>query len=267
MEYAGIGKSATRCNRVADNARKPFELTFSRPKDTTTTDTGQIGFTQIPNFVIRDSSLSIGARLLIAVLKSYAWNGSTCYPGQERLAAELGVSSRTIRRLLCELRDAGLLIIQRGEGRRTNTYVLMFENEETNRKKLTRNNGTATSMHQDMSVLEINKENKTKTGNKKKNNNVGSKDETTLRLSSAGVKEPTASLLAAQPHISLEYVEAHLTYGRLRGDDLPLIIHRMQNNDDPPSKKAIKSLLDREYQRNPDSEASRRRFLKGWQDA
>src|SRR3990172_11691668 len=62
------------------------------------------GFTQLPRYVLKDKRLSFGARLTYAVLLSYAWQENSCFPGQERMAGDLGTSGRSIRRFLQELK-------------------------------------------------------------------------------------------------------------------------------------------------------------------
>jgi hypothetical protein len=82
------------------------------------------GFVQIPTQILRAAHLSSGARLLYAILLSYRGR-SGIYPGQARLAADLGVTStRTIRRLLTELAAAGYLTWVRAGRGQTNRYHL-----------------------------------------------------------------------------------------------------------------------------------------------
>lgn len=84
----------------------------------------QRGFTQVPNFLLSSKRLSASAKLAYAMLLSYAWHADFCFPGQERLAADLGVTDRSIRSHIKELEEAGLLrIVRRGLGR-TNVYEL-----------------------------------------------------------------------------------------------------------------------------------------------
>jgi hypothetical protein len=84
------------------------------------------GFTQIPNFVLREPTLSLGAKLTYAMFLSYAWNNNFCYPGQEKLAHDMGTTDRSVRTYLNELKDRGLLEVkQRGLGK-TNLYKLNF---------------------------------------------------------------------------------------------------------------------------------------------
>jgi hypothetical protein len=83
------------------------------------------GFTQIPNYVLRDGSLSLGARLIYTMLLSYAWQEKKCFPGQAKLATDLGVDERSVRRYLAELRESGYVDWkQRGLGK-TNVYYIL----------------------------------------------------------------------------------------------------------------------------------------------
>jgi hypothetical protein len=67
------------------------------------------GFTQIPNAILWSRKLSPQAKIAYAILLSYAWARRHCFPGQERVAAHLGVTPRTVQRMFVELRDAGLV--------------------------------------------------------------------------------------------------------------------------------------------------------------
>ena len=42
------------------------------------------GFTQLPNFILRDPKISIGAKTAYSLLLSYAWHNDLCFPGQDR---------------------------------------------------------------------------------------------------------------------------------------------------------------------------------------
>src|SRR5437870_6359977 len=71
------------------------------------------GFTQVPNFLLRSDKLSAGDKLAFAMLLSYAWQNDYCFPGQERLAKDMGLDERSVRRHLKSLQAIGLLAIQR----------------------------------------------------------------------------------------------------------------------------------------------------------
>lgn len=83
-----------------------------------------MGFTQIPNFLLKSKKLSSGDKITFAMLLSYAWQNDFCFPGQTKLAADMGITERSVRTHLKALEAHGLLaIIQRGQGK-TNIYEL-----------------------------------------------------------------------------------------------------------------------------------------------
>ena len=87
-------------------------------------ETLRAGFTQIPNAILRHRGISPGAKLTYMVLLSYAWQEGSCFPGQPRMAEDMGVTDRSVRTYLRELEAVGLLITkQRGFGK-TNLYFL-----------------------------------------------------------------------------------------------------------------------------------------------
>src|SRR5712691_9861563 len=54
------------------------------------------GFTQVPNFLLKSNKLSAGDKMTFAMLLSYAWKNDFCFPGQERLAQDMGLSDRSV---------------------------------------------------------------------------------------------------------------------------------------------------------------------------
>lgn len=92
----------------------------------------QRGFTQVPNHVLRSDKVSPGAKLAYAMLLSYAWQNDYCFPGQDRLARDMGAGVRSVVRYIQELEaNAFVSIKKRGQGR-PNLYEL---NLTTNRSK------------------------------------------------------------------------------------------------------------------------------------
>ena len=86
----------------------------------------RLGFTQVPNFILTNPDISVGAKLAYAMLLKYAWYDDACYPGQAKLAVDMGSGERSVRRYLEELEKANLLeIAQRGLGK-TNLYRLFL---------------------------------------------------------------------------------------------------------------------------------------------
>ena len=90
------------------------------------------GFTQLPRYVLRDKRLSFGARLTYAVLLSYAWQEERCFPGQKRMAQDLGTSDRSIRTFLKELKRRGYVDWkQQGLNKPNIYYILDYHPLET----------------------------------------------------------------------------------------------------------------------------------------
>ncbi len=83
------------------------------------------GFTQLPNYILRDTRLSFGARLTFAVLLSYAWQEGSCFPGQARMASDLGTTDRSIRTFLTELKAGGFIDWERQGLNRPNIYYIL----------------------------------------------------------------------------------------------------------------------------------------------
>ncbi len=67
------------------------------------------GFTVIPNYVLRNPLTSLGARMTFTLLLSYAWQEGSCFPGQKRLARDLGIKERMVRYYLTELQKSGFI--------------------------------------------------------------------------------------------------------------------------------------------------------------
>jgi Helix-turn-helix domain len=84
------------------------------------------GFTQVPNFLFMKSGLSMGGIVVYSKFLSYAWHNDFCFPGQQRLAEDLGMSIGSINTFIKELEAASLIeITRRGQGK-TNVYKINF---------------------------------------------------------------------------------------------------------------------------------------------
>ena len=82
------------------------------------------GFTQVPNFLLKSKTLSAGDKMTFAMLLSYAWQNDFSFPGQRRLAEDLGLTDRSVRTHLQSLEKHGLLDIKRRGLGKTNIYIL-----------------------------------------------------------------------------------------------------------------------------------------------
>lgn len=78
-------------------------MTASSPIEVTT----GWNFVQIPADLLKDSSLSIGARFLFSLLACFANSDKKAWPSEETLAEHVGVTTRTVRNYLNELKEHG----------------------------------------------------------------------------------------------------------------------------------------------------------------
>jgi hypothetical protein len=86
----------------------------------------QGGFTQVPNFILENPDLSVGAKVIYAMFLRYAWHNDKCFPGQARLAEDIGMSIGRVNQFIKELEAAELIeIMKRGQGK-TNLYTIKF---------------------------------------------------------------------------------------------------------------------------------------------
>jgi hypothetical protein len=82
------------------------------------------GFVLLPRTLLHAPGLSRDAKLLYAVLLSYAWQAGSCFPGYERLQADLQCSVNSVTKWMQELERAGLVTRRkRGQGK-TTRYTL-----------------------------------------------------------------------------------------------------------------------------------------------
>lgn len=105
--------------RIGDIARKRVEHIVVE------NELLRAGFAAFPYLVMRDKSLSPGARLTYAFLLMYAWQEGSCFTKQAIMSETMGVSSRQLQRYLYELREAAYIRITREDKRFNNTYILL----------------------------------------------------------------------------------------------------------------------------------------------
>lgn len=84
------------------------------------------GFTQVPNFILKHGDLSLGAKVTYSMFLQYAWNNNSCFPGQDRLAADMGITQGRVSQFIKELQEAGLIEIPRRGLGKTNLYKVKF---------------------------------------------------------------------------------------------------------------------------------------------
>ena len=84
----------------------------------------QRGWTGVPNFILESKEISVGAKLTYAMLLKYAREMDECFPGQERLAKDMGNGVRSVVRYIAELEQVGLITIKRRGQGRPNLYTI-----------------------------------------------------------------------------------------------------------------------------------------------
>ena len=84
----------------------------------------QRGFTQIPNVILKSNQISGGAKLTYAMLLSYAMGDDQCFPGQDRLGNDIGVTRQTANQYIKELEQKGFVNIKRRGQGRSNLYEI-----------------------------------------------------------------------------------------------------------------------------------------------
>lgn len=89
-----------------------YERTFGR------------NFTIIPNSILETKEISLGAKVIYALLLRFAWQNGEAFPGHERLAEAAGCSKRSVQTYLNELRRAGLITWKRRGAAKTNMYQI-----------------------------------------------------------------------------------------------------------------------------------------------
>ncbi len=82
------------------------------------------GFVQIPRRLLHARNLSRNAKILYAVLLSYAWQEEECFPGYSRLCQDLQASENSVRVYMRELEAANLLRQKRRGLGKTNLYII-----------------------------------------------------------------------------------------------------------------------------------------------
>lgn len=75
-------------------------------------------------------NLSVQSRLIYAILWTRMNGDNIAWPGQKYLAENVGIGVRMVQRYLGELKEAGLIEVERQGRRRTNRYFLMVHKKE-----------------------------------------------------------------------------------------------------------------------------------------
>lgn len=84
----------------------------------------QRGWTGVPNFILESDQISVGAKLTYAMLLKYAREMDECFPGQDRLAQDMGTTRQSVNTYIGELKRAGLISVKRRGQGKPNLYTV-----------------------------------------------------------------------------------------------------------------------------------------------
>ena len=87
----------------------------------------QKGFTMVPNHALVSDKISPGAKLAYAMVLKYMWEKDYCFPGQETLAKDMGVTRQSVNTYLKELHQHQFIEIKRRGQGLTNIYVINLQ--------------------------------------------------------------------------------------------------------------------------------------------
>ena len=82
--------------------------------------------TVIPNSILKKSEISAAAKVIFGMFFYYAFQNDSCFPGQGRLADDIGLSRVQVTELIAELEKSGFVTIQRRGQGKTNLYTIHF---------------------------------------------------------------------------------------------------------------------------------------------
>lgn len=171
------------------------------------------GFTAIPNYILSNPAVSFGARLTYSLLLSYAWKQNSCFPGQDKLSADLGVNKRSVVRYLQELEDLGFIKAKRRGFGQTNVYHILDVDPDKIFNQARSDNMSSPEVtpvsHQEVTpVSPHNKEEE----DSEKNNNTGGETATDVAASlrRVGVSKKASERLIS--HFSLKRILQKIDY-------------------------------------------------------
>ncbi|MBN1968693.1 MAG: helix-turn-helix domain-containing protein [Candidatus Delongbacteria bacterium] len=104
------------------------------------------GFIILPRSILRNPAIGRHLKCTYSLLLDYAWDKDNCFPGQVRLAKDLGISVRTVQRDLEELKKIKLVDWNQRGRNRTNIYYILSLKRQQKRD-------TTSMTHPDMTNL------------------------------------------------------------------------------------------------------------------
>ncbi|MBR3299956.1 MAG: helix-turn-helix domain-containing protein [Clostridia bacterium] len=92
------------------------------------------GFGTIPKLVMTDRNISASAKAIYAYLCSFSGAGESCFPGKDRMSADLGISKDTLTKYIKQLVSAGYISVEQKKigGKFSHNVYIIFDSIEPN---------------------------------------------------------------------------------------------------------------------------------------
>ena len=87
-------------------------------------------------YVLESSKISPGAKLAYTMLLKYAWQNGYCFPGQERLARNMGVTRESANTYIKELETKEFLQVKRRGQGKTNLWTSTYPQRRSRKSSL-----------------------------------------------------------------------------------------------------------------------------------
>ncbi len=222
----------------------------------------QLGFSQIENILTLDNELSDGAYRLYSLLLMYARQKDNCFPGIEKLGADIGKSGRAILRAMNQLVSLGLITRQKRFGTSAITWIEDIEGieyyvkaaqarlDESDKnvtlEQMCESDKNVTTKVTKVSLRKCHNRhpNNKQISNKQNNNAVGVQSELedssfnpaiTNLLTNVGVEHNTAKKLSE--FADIEIVTAWLDYADTNSLGPGFIVSRIRTGEAPPTRR------------------------------
>jgi DnaD/phage-associated family protein len=85
------------------------------------------GYGSVARCVMRDKTLSVGAKCVYSYLVTFAGSEGICYPSRDLMMEELGLAKNTFTKYLKELRESGYIVIHKNRKSNGKMYNNVYE--------------------------------------------------------------------------------------------------------------------------------------------
>jgi len=161
------------------------------------------GFGVVPFSILKNPKIPHYLKPLYILLLSYAWYDSECFPGQERLAQDLGLSVQSVNAQLKQLKKLRLIDWKRRGQGKTNIYFILEISDDLLPD-------LKSSLNQDLksSLYKIDKEEVDKVNNRGKPlNSFSSLSEMLLKKAEKLKEEPPGKKMPDWMFLAFDYAE------------------------------------------------------------